>query len=538
LATVITNLLSAIPIFGQDIVELKNFTENYTLMSNILLPTIGIVSPNALKKGKKEIRLDKKEYLSIPSSFLAFLAGIIDGDGYIQITKTTKGFIAIKLVIQIHLEDISTLEYIQSVLKLGKLTINRDHKSSNCKLIINRTDLQEVIFPLFLHHGISFLTLPRYNQFNLAMFIFKEDIKFYDAIVPYLNKIDKENRIEKIPSIFNLPITALDYTNLPFFKNWIVGFTNPNQFEGVINFVKENPLKYKRVKLELKKKFSNRDSYYYLLKILKNKEKEIKTRSYSTYSISVLQNKIAPIQKLSLLRKDKLFSNISNVKGNEIKDIVIWGSNLNSTIGYGRFTKLLKSMIKLPSYQEDVLIGIMLSDGHLWSSKTHEYPRFDFKQSLKNSFYVWFVFLIFSHYCNKLPYSIKDFRKGKINWGIRFYTRGLPCFNEYRKLFYINKVKIIPYDIYNLLSPVALAHLIMGDGTARKFGLILCVESYGIYNVVRLLNVLMIKYNLDCTLHYPKPDHPRIYIRNHSMPILRELVKPFMIDSMLYKIGL
>ena len=104
-ATVITNLLSAIPIFGQDIVELKIFTENYTIISNILLPTIGIVSPNALKKGKKEIRLDKREYLSIPSSFLAFLAGIIDGDGYIQITKTTKGFIAIKLTIQIHLEE-------------------------------------------------------------------------------------------------------------------------------------------------------------------------------------------------------------------------------------------------------------------------------------------------------------------------------------------------------------------------------------------------------------------------------------------------
>ena len=219
MATVITNLLSAIPIFGQDIVELKNFTENYTLMSNIFLPTIGIVSPNALKKGKKEIRLDKKEYLSIPSYFLAFLAGIIDGDGYIQITKTTKGFITIKLVIQIHLEDISTLEYIKSVLKLGKLTINRDHKSPNCKLTINRTDLQEVIFPLFLHHGISFLTLARYNQFNLAMFIFKENIKFYDTIVPYLSKEDIENRIEKIPSIFNLPITALDYTNLPFFKN-------------------------------------------------------------------------------------------------------------------------------------------------------------------------------------------------------------------------------------------------------------------------------------------------------------------------------
>jgi hypothetical protein len=67
-----------------------------------------------LKKGKK-IRLEKKEYLSIPSQFIAFLTGLIDGDGYIQITKTTKGFITIKLVIQLYLEDLFTLEYIHSV---------------------------------------------------------------------------------------------------------------------------------------------------------------------------------------------------------------------------------------------------------------------------------------------------------------------------------------------------------------------------------------------------------------------------------------
>ena len=145
------------------------------------------------------------------------MAGIIDGDGYIQITKTTKGFITIKLVIQLHLEDLSTLEYIHSVLKLGKLNINKDNRSPYCKLIINRTDLQEVLFPLLLHHGISFLTSARNNQFNLAMFIFKENIKSYEVIVSYLNKNDKEAK--QIPSTFNLPLSASTYTNLPFFKN-------------------------------------------------------------------------------------------------------------------------------------------------------------------------------------------------------------------------------------------------------------------------------------------------------------------------------
>ena len=132
---------------------------NYLLHLNISagetsLPTIGVIHNNALKKGNKALRLDKQEYISIPSSFLAFLVGLIDGDGYIQINKTSKGYITIKLVISLHLDDLSTLEYIHSVLKLGNLNIYKDLRSPTCKLVINKTDLQEVLFPLFIYNNI------------------------------------------------------------------------------------------------------------------------------------------------------------------------------------------------------------------------------------------------------------------------------------------------------------------------------------------------------------------------------------------------
>lgn len=216
-ATVITNLMSAIPWVGQDIVESINFTNNnladYYICS--ILPTIGTINVNALKKGNKSVRLNKEGYLSIPPSFLSLLVGLIDGDGYIQITKTTKGFIAIKIVISIHLNDISTLQYIHSVLPLGKITIYKDIKSPTCKLIINKTDLQEVLFPLLLYHNIFFLTETRNNQFNTAMVILKEEIKTFENI-PKLTLISKT---------FELPSSPNDYLKLDFFKNWLVGFT-------------------------------------------------------------------------------------------------------------------------------------------------------------------------------------------------------------------------------------------------------------------------------------------------------------------------
>lgn len=220
MATVITNLLSAIPVFGQDLVESNYTTELYSCLvseGNIfpLLATIGTVSTQQLKKGKK-LRIAKEEYLSVPYEFIAFLVGLIDGDGYIQISKTSKGYITMKLVICLSLEDISSLEYIYSVLKMGKIQISRDYKNPICKLVLNKTDLQEVIFPLLKHHGIFFLTESRRNQFDLAMFILKNNLKLYNEISHY----------KEIPTIFNLPKTALDYINLAFFKNWLVGFTN------------------------------------------------------------------------------------------------------------------------------------------------------------------------------------------------------------------------------------------------------------------------------------------------------------------------
>ena len=159
--------------------------------------------------------MDKQEYISIPSSFLAFLVGLIDGDGYIQISKTPKGFITMKLVISLHLEDLSILEYIHSVLKLGKINIYKDLRSPACKLVINKTDLQEVLFPLLLYNNIFFLTNARVDQFNLAMYILKNDLKLYNEI-PNVNNI---------PTIFEIPNNPFDYTLLHFFKNWIVGFT-------------------------------------------------------------------------------------------------------------------------------------------------------------------------------------------------------------------------------------------------------------------------------------------------------------------------
>lgn len=228
-ATVITNLISAIPWIGTDIVEFKKSpifrVKDYLLFPASLLtspprryysvarnlPKIGVI--NLKSRSNRSKRLPEDEYLLVPSSFLAFLVGVVDGDGYIKTHKSTQDYINLGLTISIHLDDIALLNYIQSVLKIGKIHTYPKWKSPTARLVFNKTDLQEILFPLLLHHGIFFLTERRRAQYNMAMYIFNNNIKKYSE----LPKV--------APILYKLPTNAEGYCNLSFFNNWIVGFT-------------------------------------------------------------------------------------------------------------------------------------------------------------------------------------------------------------------------------------------------------------------------------------------------------------------------
>lgn len=108
----------------------------------------------------------------------------------------------------------------------------------------------------------------------------------------------------------------------------------------------------------------------------------------------------------------------------------------------------------------------------------------------------------------------------------------MPCLTELYSLFYLNGVKIIPHNIYDLLTFIAFAHLIMVDGSADKSGLKICTDSYSIEDVVRLINVLIIKYRVECTIREHRKNQYRIYIKQRSMPLLRNIVQPYFETTM------
>lgn len=247
-------------------------------------------------------------------------------------------------------------------------------------------------------------------------------------------------------------------------------------------------------------------------------------------------------------KKPSYFRNMSKKINNTLnnftvnpnnKEIVIWGTNLNSAVGLGKFSNIISKTIQLTNFHFSVVIGLILSDGWLsFASKLNKNARLGLKQSLNSFEYLWSVFIILSHYSSSFPILIKGKRNNAITYGVQFFTRSLPCFTKIHNLFYVNKVKAVPQDIYNLLTPIALAHWIMGDGSVQRHGLIICTDSFTTPVIIKLINVLIIKFELDCSIKYHTPTQPRIYIKQRSMVLLRKLIVPHMHPSMLYKLNI
>jgi hypothetical protein len=107
-------------------------------------------------------------------SFLSFLVGIVDGDGYIQARKRYNGYIEFNLAISFHNRDMATFEYL-----LGKLHFGVIAKVSSTvsRLIIYNFELKYILVPLLLKHGLFFLTENRINQYNLLLYTLEHNIK-------------------------------------------------------------------------------------------------------------------------------------------------------------------------------------------------------------------------------------------------------------------------------------------------------------------------------------------------------------------------
>lgn len=203
----------------------------------------------------------------------------------------------------------------------------------------------------------------------------------------------------------------------------------------------------------------------------------------------------------------------------------------------------LKAEQRIGPHNLDILCLIF---GSLLGDAQAEYrgkgTRICFYQESKHSAYLMWLHNIISNlgYCNHIEPKIqkKLGKKGVVRNVVRFKTWTYSSFNWIHELWYQNNIKVIPFNISDYLTPIALAIWLMVDGSKSGSSLKLATNSFTFSECLHLVKVLYDKYNIKASVQSAGVENQYvIYIFKESMPILRDLVLPYVHPSMKYKIN-
>jgi hypothetical protein len=180
-----------------------------------------------------------------------------------------------------------------------------------------------------------------------------------------------------------------------------------------------------------------------------------------------------------------------------------------------------------------VVIGSLLGDGYLGPSGSLQ-----IEHCLAHADYVRWKYEKLAPIAGKPPRVIERFdsRTAKTYRSMRFFTRSV--LKDLRSLFYLDRRKVIPRCIGELLDPGALAVWFMDDGSRggrSPRGLVFNTSGFSPEEQGFLVSVLKRKYDLEMSVHRVGRGH-QLYVRARSFNRFSELVSPHLIALMRYKV--
>lgn len=195
---------------------------------------------------------------------------------------------------------------------------------------------------------------------------------------------------------------------------------------------------------------------------------------------------------------------------------------------------LYKSKLNLSNLQKEVLVGGLLGDLSLRLIGFN--CRLVVEQ--KNKDYLFHLYEIFKDFTRIPPKERLQKRLSTSNYKSTWYfsTISHKDFTYYYKLFYNNKIKIIPYNIQLLLTNVSMAYWFMDDGSKKGNNYVLYTCSFTLKEHEYLQKILKDKFKLSVSIQGSKYKFLYIIAKDQSNLKFLNLIKPYIIYSMSYKL--
>lgn len=230
--------------------------------------------------------------------------------------------------------------------------------------------------------------------------------------------------------------------------------------------------------------------------------------------------------------------------------VVYVKNNDNSICPANAFNKSrTRAMRRIGPHNIDVLsIIICLLLGDLNANKIKgeqmDSVRFSLEQCVNNSAYIHHLNILLHElgYCSNvtpklLVKSLCQERGSITRFNYRLTTLSFTNLLWIYEGFYVNKNKKIPAWIGLFITPAALAHLVMQIGSLKEEGLILYLKLRDQQGISLIKTTLKNRYNiLSAVIYEHREDEvfTVLCIRVESIPLLRDLIHPYMHPSLYY----
>ena len=183
----------------------------------------------------------------------------------------------------------------------------------------------------------------------------------------------------------------------------------------------------------------------------------------------------------------------------------------------------------LNHFQKSVLIGSLLGDSSISKKFT-----LNIGHGIKQEEYYKHKVELFSPNIKFLEYRREkiDKRTNNTYTCLQAYSHKYEDIAHLRKVFYPENIKVISEDILSNFNEISLAYLFMDDGSYDKSGAIIALCNFSQESLILFKDFLLKKWNIEITIRKSKC----IYIKANSRKLFINLIKPYIIPSMMYKI--
>ena len=184
----------------------------------------------------------------------------------------------------------------------------------------------------------------------------------------------------------------------------------------------------------------------------------------------------------------------------------------------------------LTQLQKSLIIGSILGDGYVRIIPGRKNAFLEINHSIKAKEYVDWKYSVLMNICKSEPKE-RNTNNGRVAY--RFFTKQNREITNLLNLFYKNGKKVIPVDLE--LNPIVLAVWFMDDGSNSRSNIYFNTQQFSLIDQNRLLHKLR-QIGLKARLNKDKKYY-RIRILKESISKLNQIIDPYIIQSMRYKLS-